>query len=221
MLGIRTGSSLYAQTKPATTFFDKNLFDNAADYRKCLEDSRTVYVGNLESGVTEEQLYAYFRECGDIRRIIVGLNPANKTPCGFCFVEFYDAKSADAATALNGSTPSFHVIRSQHSHQFVSGIQESGLRVNKDTGFSMGRQFERRRQSGGNRFSGRGFTPRRDFRATPVKRSAPDGPAAEIVLPGPDEIGAASKEQPQAKEETTEETIISPPSAKKARGDNA
>lgn len=36
---------------------------------------------------TEEQIYELFSRVGDIKRIIMGLDRNQKTPCGFCFVE--------------------------------------------------------------------------------------------------------------------------------------
>lgn len=35
----------------------------------------------------EEQIYELFSRVGDVKRIIMGLDRNNKTPCGFCFVE--------------------------------------------------------------------------------------------------------------------------------------
>ena len=49
--------------------------------------SSTVYVGNMSFYTTEEQVYELFSMCGDVKRVIMGLHRANKTPCGFCFVE--------------------------------------------------------------------------------------------------------------------------------------
>lgn len=38
-------------------------------------------------GRAEEQIYELFSRVGDVKRIIMGLDRNNKTPCGFCFVE--------------------------------------------------------------------------------------------------------------------------------------
>ena len=46
-----------------------------------------VYIGKLSNYTTEEQLYAYFSKIGLIKRIIMGINRIEKTPCGFGFVE--------------------------------------------------------------------------------------------------------------------------------------
>jgi len=52
-----------------------------------LATSTTLYVGNLSFYTTEEQIYEIFSKCGEIKRIIMGLDRNTKTPCGFCFVE--------------------------------------------------------------------------------------------------------------------------------------
>jgi nuclear cap-binding protein subunit 2 len=59
-----------------------------------LLSSMAVYVGNLSFFTTEEQMYELFSRVtdpakgGGIRRIIMGLDRNNKTPCGFAFVEY-------------------------------------------------------------------------------------------------------------------------------------
>jgi nuclear cap-binding protein subunit 2 len=57
------------------------------EQEELLAKSSTIYVGNLSFYTTEEQIYELFSKCGDIKRIIMGLDRNNKTPCGFCFVE--------------------------------------------------------------------------------------------------------------------------------------
>lgn len=37
---------------------------------------------------SEEQAYELFSMCGEVKRIIMGLDRLKKTPCGFCFVEY-------------------------------------------------------------------------------------------------------------------------------------
>lgn len=33
--------------------------------------------------------------CGELRRVIMGLDKYKKTPCGFCFVEYYARADAE------------------------------------------------------------------------------------------------------------------------------
>lgn len=45
-------------------------------------------MGNLSFYTTEEQIHELFGRCGDVKRIVMGLDKFKKTPCGFCFVEY-------------------------------------------------------------------------------------------------------------------------------------
>ena len=136
---MRRGSQLYAAAKPAPQYFDKSAFASEAEYQQALDQSCTVYVGSLDASVTEEQLYALFRCCGDIRRIIVGITPARGTPGGFAFVEFFDQRAAALATALNGSAPALASRRAREK------AAHAGISVDRDTGFVPGRQYSRHR----------------------------------------------------------------------------
>ena len=66
-----------------------------------MKTTSTLYVGNMSFYTTEEQLHELFSKCGDIKRIIMGLDKFKRTPCGFCFVEYYTRE--DAANALRYS----------------------------------------------------------------------------------------------------------------------
>lgn len=45
-----------------------------------------------------------FSKCGDVKRIIMGLDKFKRTPCGFCFVEYYTRDEAQNAMAyVNGT----------------------------------------------------------------------------------------------------------------------
>lgn len=58
------------------------------EYQQRLEQSCTLYVGNLSFYTTEGQIYELFSMCGEVKRVIMGLDRVRKTPCGFCFVEY-------------------------------------------------------------------------------------------------------------------------------------
>lgn len=65
------------------------------EQEKLLKTSSTLYIGNLSFYTTEEQIYELFSRCGDIRRVIMGLDKYKKTPCGFCFVEYYTREDSE------------------------------------------------------------------------------------------------------------------------------
>ena len=173
---------MYAEAKPQPQFYDKSAYSSAEEYHKALDESCTVYVGNLEQSASEEQLYALFRCCGDIRRIIVGLNAARNTPCGFAFIEFYHRRAAELAVALNGTAPS---CANKHARGKDGRPQPAVISVDRDTGFAAGRQYSRRRvgpyyQSDGSAGTGTGEWQRR-FGG--VKRNREDVGVASVELP--------------------------------------
>lgn len=58
------------------------------ELERLLSKSCTLYIGNLSFYTTDLQIYELFSKCGDVKRVIVGLDRFKKTPCGFCFVEY-------------------------------------------------------------------------------------------------------------------------------------
>lgn len=97
-----------------------------------LQKSTTLYVGNLSFFTTEEQIHQVFSKTGEIKRIIMGLDRNKKTPCGFCFVEYYTKNDC-----LQGQ-------------MYLNGLKvdERIVRTDVDPGFKAGRQFGRG-QAGG------------------------------------------------------------------------
>ena len=67
-----------------------------------------------------------------MKRIVMGLDRVKKTPCGFCFVEYYTREDAE------------NCIR------YVSGtrLDDRVIRVDWDAGFQEGRQYGRGRSGG-------------------------------------------------------------------------
>ena len=51
-----------------------------------LQNSTTVYVGELPFNVSEHQVYSLFSRCGLVDKIIMGTNENTKQFEGFCFV---------------------------------------------------------------------------------------------------------------------------------------
>ncbi|KAI8901606.1 RNA-binding domain-containing protein [Globomyces pollinis-pini] len=97
-----------------------------------LEKSTTLYIGNLSFYTTEEQIFELFSKTGEIKRIIMGLDRHKKTPCGFCFVEYYTRIDAlDAQKFINGTK-----------------LDERLIRTDIDPGFKSGRQFGRGKSGG-------------------------------------------------------------------------
>ncbi|KAG5991341.1 Nuclear cap-binding protein subunit 2 [Claviceps spartinae] len=97
-----------------------------------LEHSTTLYVGNLSFYTTEEQVYELFSKCGELKRLIMGLDRFQKTPCGFCFVEYYTHRDALDGMKYIGGTK----------------LDERVIRTDLDPGFEEGRQYGRGKSGG-------------------------------------------------------------------------
>lgn len=95
-----------------------------AEQDRLLRNSTTLYVGNLSFYTTEEQIYELFSKCGDIRRIIMGLDKYKKTPCGFCFLEYYVRSDAENCMRyVNGTRLDDRIIRTDWDAGFIEGRQ--------------------------------------------------------------------------------------------------
>ncbi|KAJ9155125.1 Nuclear cap-binding protein subunit 2 [Pleurostoma richardsiae] len=97
-----------------------------------LAHATTLYVGNLSFYTTEEQVYELFSKCGEIKRLVMGLDRFNKTPCGFCFVEYYTHQDALDCMKYIGGTK----------------LDERIIRTDLDPGFEEGRQYGRGKSGG-------------------------------------------------------------------------
>lgn len=111
---------------------DKQFKGGESEWKKKLERSSTVYVGNLSCYTNEYQLYELFTRCGSVKRIIMGLDRNKKTPCGFCFVEFDERVSA---------LKSISYLNRTH-------LDGRDICVDIDAGFEEGRQYGRGSQGG-------------------------------------------------------------------------
>ncbi|XP_064638986.1 nuclear cap-binding protein subunit 2-like [Lineus longissimus] len=115
-----------------SAYRDQHFKGSRGEQEHLLTTSTTLYLGNLSFYTTEEQIHELFSRCGDIKRIIMGLDKQKKTPCGFCFLEYYTRD--DAENAL----------------RYVNGtrLDDRIIRTDWDAGFKEGRQFGRGKHGG-------------------------------------------------------------------------
>lgn len=128
---------LYEDPNPTSEYIDRQQGLSPEEYREKLRQSSTLYIGNLSNFTKEEQVHELFSYCGKVKKIIMGLDRYKKTPCGFCFVEFFSHD--DAAVAVD--------CLSGHM------LENRVIRVDWDIGFKEGRQFGRGRGGGQKRDS--------------------------------------------------------------------
>nr|ADD24223.1 Nuclear cap-binding protein subunit 2 [Lepeophtheirus salmonis] len=125
-------SSTSTSSASLSSYRDQHFKGSRGDQEKLLKLSTTLYVGNLSFFTTEGQLYELFGKCGDIKRIVMGLDKFKRTPCGFCFVEYYGREE------------------SENAMRFVNGtrLDDRVVRTDWDAGFIEGRQFGRGKSGG-------------------------------------------------------------------------
>ena len=116
----------------------------------CISVSLALIILTIKFNLGHSQIQEIFSAVGPVKRIIMGLNMKTKTPCGFCFVEYYTREHMEACL------------------KFVSNTVCDGMtiRCDLDAGFKPGRQYGRgisggqvrdeRRQSRGDNTRGGG-----------------------------------------------------------------
>lgn len=114
------------------TYKDARFEGTQEEWDAELAKSTIFYVGNLSFYTTEEQIYALFSKCGEIKRIIMGLDRVTKIPCGFCFVEYYLREDAEACFKwVNGTR-----------------LDDRTIRLDWDISFREARQYGRGKSGG-------------------------------------------------------------------------
>ena len=113
-------------------YYDSRSGLSKDDYKRRLENSTTLYVGNLSFFSSESQLLELFSMSGQVKNLYMGLNKQTYKPCGFCFVEYYTRDEAEMALGcLNLST-----------------FDKKQIRVDWDYGYLHSRRFGRGRGGG-------------------------------------------------------------------------
>jgi nuclear cap-binding protein subunit 2 len=121
----------------AKLYWDRSHYSSPADQMKALQQSSTVYVGNLSFTIKTHHIHHHFtsllsssssnNSSAIVKRVVLGIDRFQKTPCGFCFVELYNRHDAIRAVSM------------------ISGTQLDGkvVRVELDAGYQPGRQLGR------------------------------------------------------------------------------
>ncbi|KAL3830333.1 hypothetical protein ACJIZ3_019135 [Penstemon smallii] len=125
-------ASLFKDPNKLSAYRDRRFSGTQEEFDEALQNSTTVYVGNMSFYTTEEQVYELFSRAGEIKKMIMGLDKNTKTPCGFCFVMYYSREDAEDTV------------------KYISGtiLDDRPIRVDFDWGFQEGRQWGRGRSGG-------------------------------------------------------------------------
>lgn len=130
-------ASLYNVPPKEVHKFYKDYWTSFEDQLNALKDSTTVYVGNLSFYTPEERIYDLFSRCGLVQRVIMGINRIDGSPCGFCFVVYF--QTLFVTCRFNSHEAA------QNAVSFLNGflLDKQPIRIEMDWGFSEGRQYGR------------------------------------------------------------------------------
>lgn len=111
------------------------------DPSKIDEIRRTVYVGNLDTTLSAEQLMAFFSGCGEIR--YVRMSGDETQPTRFAFVEFSESSAVNTALQYNGAIFGGRPLKVNHSkNAIVKPASKSSDKDRKDVDKAMRRVKE-------------------------------------------------------------------------------
>ena len=124
----RASELLFANsTEDKKLYWDRSHYDSPESQMKALAKSSTVYIGNMAFSTRSYNVHSHFSQIGPVRRVIMGMDRFQKTPCGFGFVEYVHREDALLAIANLTSTM----------------LDGRAIRVELDAGFQPGRQYGR------------------------------------------------------------------------------
>lgn len=131
-------------------FMDKHLRVDGASNDKQHDRKRSVFLGGLPFDTEEEELWTFFKDCGEIQSVRAVRDSKTNVGKGFGYVQFADRDSVDAALALTDKKFREKIkIRIQRCKIPVS---EGGVRENKKKSGGSKKQSSKqnalRRQSG-------------------------------------------------------------------------
>jgi nuclear cap-binding protein subunit 2 len=91
-----------------------------------------------------------FRRSGDIRRVIMGIDRFQKTPCGFCFVEYVFDSCAFLRIEKVYQIRYYTRADAEDALRYVNGtrLDDRVIRCDWDAGFKEGRQYGRGKHGG-------------------------------------------------------------------------
>jgi len=92
-----------------------------------------IYIGNMSSDTTEDQIRQAFKAFGEVTTINIITDKHNNKPKGFAFVEMSEKKSAMAAiSGLNGQMMNGRKLNVNEAKQKIeSGNRDGGNKYRK------------------------------------------------------------------------------------------
>lgn len=98
--------------------FEKHILrvDKCTPVKQYQNTKSTVFVGNIPTKATDNQLHAFFSPCGQINKVRIIRDRQTCAGKGIGYIEFVEKDSAQAAIEMNGQTFQNREIRVQEYH---------------------------------------------------------------------------------------------------------
>ena len=68
----------HQDVEPQKIYWDRVNYTSIEEQIKALQQSSTIYVGNLNFATTESMIYETFCRVGPVKRVIMGINKETK-----------------------------------------------------------------------------------------------------------------------------------------------
>lgn len=127
-------------------FMDKHLRVDGASNDKQHDRKRSVFLGGLPFDTEDEELWEFFKDCGDIESVRTVRDNKTNVGKGFGYVQFKDRDCVDAALALTDKK--FRNKTKIRIQRCKIPVSEGGTRDVKKKKNTPGKKSNVRRQSG-------------------------------------------------------------------------
>jgi nuclear cap-binding protein subunit 2 len=119
---LRASELLQPPGSDKKLYWDRSHYESPDSQMIALTKSSCLYVGNLSFTCRTVHVRDHFEQLGPVKRVIMGLDRNKRTPCGFCFVEYYDRRIAlQAVSLLTGTKLDGNIIRVELDAGFIAG----------------------------------------------------------------------------------------------------
>lgn len=119
-------------------FMDKHLRVDGADNNKQHDRKRSVFLGGLPFETEDEELWEFFKECGEIESVRVVRDSKTNVGKGFGYVQFRDRDSVESALALTDKK--FRDKTKIRINRCKIPVSEGGIREQKKKGKKQSRK---------------------------------------------------------------------------------
>lgn len=117
--------------RPSSQAYDNNLFDPQVNAEN---DSRSIYIGNVEYSATREEIAAHFSSCGAIQRVTILVDRFTGMPKSSAFIEFSNSFSVPNALVLNNTWFKGRLINVTEKRTNIPGMNPAGFRGGRGGG---------------------------------------------------------------------------------------